>query len=141
MSRIARLATAMSLALVILAAMGSADAKAQTAKTARGRLEGTWEHMIKNAPQVRQVKIMNQTHFIWVSFFKQDGRPMVVGGGTYTFDGKNYKENYEFGGPGVPAQLIGKEQTFTAVLDGDNWTHAGTLSTGLRVNEVWQRVK
>jgi hypothetical protein len=131
----------MGLTLLLLVARVSADDKSKSPKTERGPLEGTWEHVIRNAPQVRQMKMITQTHFIWVSFLKQDGRPMVVGGGTYSFDGKTYKENYEFGGPGVPAQLIGKEQTFSAELNGDTWRHAGTLTSGLRVDEMWQRVK
>jgi hypothetical protein len=141
MPRSTCLGTAPGLALVILVAMGSADNKPQLDKASRGRLEGTWEHTFQNAPQHRQVKIINETHFVWVTYVRQDGRPLLVGGGTYTFDGKTYKEKYEFGGPGLPAELVGKEQVFTAELDGDKWTHSGTLSNDFRVDEVWRRVR
>jgi hypothetical protein len=134
-------ATATCLALVIVTAMGSAEDKPQADKAARGRLEGTWEHTFANAPQHRQVKIINQTHFVWVTYVREDGKPLLLGGGTYTFDENTYKEKYEFGGPGLPAELVGKEQTFTVELDGDNWTHSGTLSNGFRVRELWRRVK
>lgn len=110
-------------------------------KVGRGPLEGTWEHTFKNAPEHRQVKIINQTHFVWVTYVREDGRPLLLGGGTYRFEGKTYKEKYEFGGPGLPAELVGKEQTFTAELEGDKWTHSGTLSNGFLVREVWHKVK
>jgi hypothetical protein len=120
---------------------GSADDKPRQEKPARGRLEGTWEHTFEDRPERRQVKIINQTHFVWVTYERADGKPLFMGGGTYTFDGKTYKEQYEFGGPGQPAELVGKEQTFTAELDGDSWTHAGTLSNDFVVEEIWHRVR
>jgi len=107
----------------------------------RSKVEGTWEHTFANAPQHRQVKIINHTHFVWVTYNREDGKPLLVGGGTYTIDGKKYKEKYEFGGPDLPAELVGKEQTFTAEIEEGKWTHIGTLSNGFEVNEVWRKVK
>ena len=127
---------------VILAlAMASAGEPPPKGKAERGRLEGTWEHVLEGAPGIRQVKIINQTHFVWVTYEREGGKPLILGGGTYTFNGKTYREKCEFGGPGLPAELVGKEQTFTAEIDGDKWMHTGTLSNGFRVREVWRRVK
>jgi hypothetical protein len=120
--------------------MRSADDQPPKEKAGRGGLEGTWELFHEAPPARRQVKIINQTHFVWVTYVREDGRPLLSGGGTYTFDGKTYKENYEFGGPALPAELVGKEQTFTAELDGDTWRHKGTLSNDFVVDETWHRV-
>ena len=139
MTRSPHFAIATGLALITLAAMASADNQPRMDRAAR-RLEGTWEHTFVNAPEHRQVKIINQTHFVWVTYVREDGAPLLLGGGTYTFDGKTYKEKYEFGGPGLPAELVGKEQTFSVELEGDKWTHAGTLSNGFRVSEIWRKV-
>jgi hypothetical protein len=141
MPRFTRLAIVLGLTSIFLAGMGSADDKPAEGKAARGLLEGTWEHTFKDAPQHRQVKIINETHFVWVTYNREDGRPLLLGGGTYTFDGNTYKEKYEFGGPGLPAELVGKEQTFTAELEGDGWIHSGTLSNGFEVKEFWRKVK
>jgi hypothetical protein len=145
MPRSTRFLFATGLALATLMAIGcrsrSADKTPQLMNAQRGPLEGTWEHTFEDAPQHRQVKIINPTHFVWVTYVREDGTPLLMGGGTYTFDGKNYKEKYEFGGPGLPAELVGKEQTFTAELEGDKWTHSGTLSNDFRVEEIWRRVK
>ena len=141
MTRSHRLVVATGLALAALVGCQAVDDKPRPDGGERGRLEGTWEHTFDDAPQHRQVKIINQTHFVWVTYVREDGSPLLLGGGTYTFDGKTYKEKYEFGGPGLPAALVGKEQTFKARLDGDKWMHSGTLSNDFRVREVWRRVK
>ena len=137
----ARFALVAGSVIVALAVSALAGEQPSKGKAERGRLEGTWEHALEGAPGHRQVRIINQTHFVWVTYEREGGKPLLLGGGTYTFDGKTYKEKYEFGGPGLPAELVGKEQTFTAELEGDQWTHAGTLSNGFRVREVWNRVK
>jgi hypothetical protein len=141
MTRSACFATATGLALASLAALGWADDKPRSDNAERGRLEGTWELTFDDAPEKLEVKIINQTHFVWVTYFREDGKPLLMGGGTYTFDGKTYKEKYEFGGPGLPAELVGKEQIFAAELDGDKWTHSGTLSNDFEVREIWRRVR
>ncbi len=107
----------------------------------RSRIEGTWEHTFADAPEERQVKIINHTHFVWVTYNRNDGKPLRVGGGTYTVAGNTYKETFEFGGPGLAAELVGKEQTFTAEIEEGKWTLAGTLSNGFEVSEVWRKVK
>jgi hypothetical protein len=144
MARFVQLTVMISFILIALRGTGLTDEKDQAKqeqKAQRGPLEGTWEHTFENAPAQRQLKIINQTHYVWVTYRREDGRPLVLGGGTYTFDGKTYKEKPEFGGPGLPVELIGKEQTFTAEIKADEWTHSGTLSNGFRVREVWRRVK
>ncbi len=35
--------------------------------------------------------------------------------------------------------LGGNPQSFTVKLEGDKWHHSGTLSTGLKLEEVWER--
>jgi len=85
------------------------------------KIWGTWEHTFPDTPALRQVKIINRTQYGWVTYNRQDGKPLVLGGGTYTIDAKNYTEKPEFGGPGLPAELHGKEQTFTASIEDDKW--------------------
>ncbi len=61
-------------------------------------------------------------------------------GGTYKHDGDSYIETIEFAFEGREAYL-GKEQKFTAKLDGDKWTHSALLSEGQKLEEIWKRVK
>jgi hypothetical protein len=42
---------------------------------------------------------------------------------------------------GTLPELLGKEQSFTLRLEGDRWTHSGTLTNGARIEEIWERVR
>src|SRR5262249_18443095 len=98
----ARFALVTGSVVVALAAPALADEQPPKGKAERGRLEGTWEHALPGEPGHRQVKVINLTHFVWVTYVRDGGQPLLVRGGTYTFDGKTCKEKYEFGGPGLP---------------------------------------
>ena len=78
MPRSTRLAVVVGLVAVTLMA-ASADDKPSKDRVERGPLEGTWEHTFKDAPEHRQVKIINQTHFVWVTYVREDGMPLLVG--------------------------------------------------------------
>ena len=143
----ARSAIALGLGCLVLAGLGAGDDPQEPravdeAKVAeRGPLEGTWEQTFQDAPPYRQVKLINKSHFMWATYDRDTGVLLASAGGTYTFDGETYKEKVEFGSPGIPAELIGEEQTFTVDLDGKTWKHEGTMSNGLQVRETWRRVQ
>lgn len=103
-------------------------------------IEGTWEHSFDDAPQNTQIKILSRTHFVWVTYERSTGMPLLLAGGTYRFDGKTYIEKVEFGSPGIPQELIGKEQVFTAMFEGDQWYHEGILTNGFHVRELWEKI-
>ena len=104
-------------------------------------LVGTWERFDEQAPQYRHIKMLTLTHSVWVSYDRSSGAVVAMGGGTYDFDGRVYIEHLLFGSEALPAGLIGEDQFFTAKIDGDTWHHAGTLSNGFQVREVWNRIE
>jgi len=106
-----------------------------------GVLEGTWEHVHADSALFGQIKILNATHFVWVTYERATGAAIALGGGTYQFDGKTYVENLEFGSDGLPLDLLGHDQVFKAEIGGDLWYHHGTLSTGFEIHEVWRRIE
>ena len=103
------------------------------------KIEETWEHTFDDAPGNRQIKVINKTHFVWVTYDRATGRPLALGGGTWKSDGKTYRETPDFGSPGIPQELIGKEQVFDVNIDGDVWLLTGTLTNGVRLRETWRR--
>lgn len=107
----------------------------------RGRVEGTWEHALDNAPGVRQIKILNQDHFMWVVYDLGSGKALASAGGTYTLDGNTYAEHVEFGNFGGASEVLGKKITFQIKLDGDTWQLSGALADGTKIDEEWKRVK
>jgi len=107
----------------------------QTAKPSS--LVGTWERMHEENPQI---KIFNDTHFVWFVYEAATGKTLSGGGGTYTFDGNTLKEKVIFSS--YP-ELNGTEQTFTVESsDPDTFHQTGTVAAnGDVIDETFTRVK
>ena len=63
-----------------------------------------------------------------------------MAGGPYTLNGNSYTDSIEFVGTGLETYL-GKKQSFTIKVDGDKLRQSRQLSDGLKIEEVWQRLK
>lgn len=106
-------------------------------------IEGTWELqygvIIKENDTVltnytqgqRLIKIINESHFSFLRHDLNKGKDstniFIAGGGSYSFDGKNYKENLEFC---TGRSWEGKEFTFQMTLKNDT-----LIQRGLEKNE------
>jgi hypothetical protein len=86
------------------------------------------------------VKHVTPTQFMW-AIYDKDGKVEAVLGGAYTVKGKEYVEVPEYGTAGVLEDLKGKPQQFTWRIDGNKWIHVGKLSSGVSIEEVWERVE
>src|SRR5215510_6156464 len=87
-----------------------------------------------------EFKHITPAHFILVAFEK-DGKVMAAIGGPYTLKGEKYEETPEYGLSEVFTNIKGKPQTFDCKVEGNKWYHNGTLSGGLTIEEVWERVE
>jgi len=96
-----------------------------------------WENV---SGEQRKIKMLTATRFVWVSYESASGAPQSSGGGTYTLNGPTYTEVIEFGAGDMKA-MRGKKQVFSLDLKGDRLEQTGQLSTGLKIAEVWQRVR
>ena len=88
----------------------------------------------------RRLKMLTATHFTWVDFDTASGKIGSSAGGTYTLKDGVYTETINFVGDGMEPYL-GKKQEMTIKVDGDKLFQSGHLSTGLKIEEIWQRVK
>lgn len=88
----------------------------------------------------RRVKLITATHFTWVQYDAGTKKAESMAGGPYTLDGGSYTETIEFVGTGMETYL-GKKQPFTIKVVGDKLYQSGQLSDGLKIEEVWQRLK
>ena len=61
-------------------------------------------------------------------------------GGTYTLKGE-IVETPRYGFGGDFDVIRDKPQAFTLEIEGDKWHRSGALSNGLKIEEVWERVK
>src|SRR5262245_2453617 len=87
-----------------------------------------------------RIKHVTPTQFNWVDLDK-DSKIRFGLGGTYTLKGDKYEETPEYGLGGVLDAFKGKVQSFTCKVDGNKWYHTGKLSSGLEIDEVWERVE
>lgn len=103
-------------------------------------LDGTWELVAgQQLPQgAREIKIISGGHFIFAAYDTEKGELLGTGGGTYILTGSSYTEHVDFGDR-ISAGVVGKDQQFTAKIDGDTFVQAGTLSNGKGLSETWKR--
>jgi hypothetical protein len=125
----------------------SLSAQQETIKPAH---QGTWKLVsmkygdakeFSDFPEGHQrVKLITQTHFTWIQYDTTEKQVQSVAGGPYSLEGNVYTETIEFAGEGMTAYLGGKH-AFTIRVDGDKFFLSGQLADGLKIEEIWQRVK
>jgi len=109
----------------------------------KSQLDGTWE-LLSGQPLpkgARDIKILSGGRFMFAAYDTQTGKPLYAAGGTYSLDGSSYTEHMDFASEKIAAGLIGKDQSFTVKMSGDEFTQTGTLSNGKPLSEVWKRLK
>ena len=143
---------AVLVSLVAVAAFTSGSSTADDPKKAEARTEnklvGTWKQVkakfrgneVKIPEGTTQLKHITPTHFMFVDFDK-DGKFIDAFGGPYTLKGEKYEETLEYGVGDVFKALKGKPQSFECKVEGAKWYHNGTLTNGLTLEEVWERVE
>jgi hypothetical protein len=142
-----RLATCIFGLFALLATATTAPAD-DTPKKDEGkdRLVGTWK--LASAKYGGQpfafpedfttLKVVTPGRYV-VVIYNKEGKVARAAGGRYTLDGDKYEETPEFSTTENFDAIKGKPQTFKCRLDGDKWHHNGTMTSGMVVEEVWER--
>lgn len=116
--------------------------------SAENKLVGTWK-MVKakfggkefKIPEgTMQLKHITPTQYMFVDIDK-DGNVLDARGGPYTLKGEKFESTPEYGVSEAFKTLKGKPQSFECKVDGNKWYHKGTLTNGLTIEEVWERVE
>jgi hypothetical protein len=115
---------------------------------AENKLLGTWKLIsakyggkeVPSTEGITRLKHVTPGQFMWLVYDK-DGQVQTGWGGTYTLKDDEYIESPEYGVGGVPDQYKGKPQEFKWKIEDKKWHHTGKLSTGLTIEEVWERVE
>ncbi len=113
-------------------------------------LLGTWElvsfkygdqETFTDFPKnLRRIKMFTETQYVWFQFDTNVRQIHNGGGGSYTFVDNTLTESTDFG-IGEMILYLGKKHVFTTRVEGDTLDQSGILSTGLKIHEVWRRVK
>jgi len=88
----------------------------------------------------RRIKIITETQAIWFEFPASTKEIQAGAGGAYSLVGDTYTESKDFAIGGMMGYL-GKKHIFTVRVEGDRLTQSGALSDGLKIEEVWRRIK
>jgi len=140
------------LAVVIAVAFASARSAADEPKKAEAKTEnklvGTWKLVsakydgkeFKFPEGATMLKHVTPTQFMWATYDK-DGKVTRTAGGPYTLKGDKYEEMPEYGIGRDFEAIKGETHSFTWKVEGNKWYHNGKLSTGLTIEEVWERVE
>lgn len=115
-----------------------------------GSLVGTWEMVsfkygnmkeFSDAPKNRRrIKMITDTHSLWFDIDTNTQEIKIGSGGPYSLIGDTYTEFHEFSGESMKA-YEGNKHVYTVQVEGDKLTQSGSLSSGLKIEEVWRRVK
>jgi hypothetical protein len=143
--------TSRRLVVIIAVAAMAVTVRADEPKkgaTADNKLVGTWKVVSAkyggkdvNRPEgYTHLKHVTPTQFMWV-IYDGEGKVEAALGGSCTVKGDDYVEMPEYGMGGVLEQLKGKPQPFKWKVEGNKWYHTGKLSSGLTIEEVWERVE
>lgn len=118
--------------------------------TIRSSLLGTWELVsYKYGDQKdfadypkdrRRIKMITETHSIWFEFPMSTKEIQAGAGGSYSLSGNTYTESKDFAIGGMMGYL-GKKHVYTVRVEDDKFYQSGALSDGLKIEEVWHRIK
>ena len=95
--------------------------------------------MNKFPDNVERIKFITDNSICWIQVSKDDQKVITSAGGTYKLIGENYSEFIEYDGAGRKS-ITNNEQKFTIKIKNDKLYLSGTLSSGQRIREVWERV-
>lgn len=145
--------TVVAIAAMLVLAVAScnvAQRAQQEPRTRSGSLLGTWELVsYKYGDQKdfadypkdrRKIKMITETHSIWLEFPTSTKEIQAGAGGSYSLTGNTYTECKDFAIGGMMGYL-GKKHVYTVRVEGDKFYQSGALSDGLKIQEVWHRVK
>ena len=98
--------------------------------------DGPWQDA---AEQITMLKHITGTHVSWAIFQNDSKEILAAMGGSVVIDGNKYIETVEHG-LGPIMNLLGEKQRFTWKIEGNKFTQAGTLSNGVYIEELFERV-
>ena len=150
MKRTFLLILAMAALTIVVLTTGGCNNELFNSKKSSDSILGTWQlasykygsnqsNFIDASPGQRHIKLITETYFTWIITDTITKKVYSAAGGTYTLSGNTYTESIDFG-LGMDTYL-GHKHIFTIKVEGDMFFLSGSLADGLKIEEIWQRVK
>jgi hypothetical protein len=121
----------------------------QDQKRTEQEILGTWklvsakygDNELKVADLGITLKHVTSAQYMWLSYDSETKLISRTAGGTWRIKGDQYVETSEYGLGNDFEGLRGKEHSFAIRIEGDTWLHNGSLASGLKIEEKWERIK
>jgi hypothetical protein len=151
MRQIAIILGVLGVAIAFSPTCSAADEPEKAEAKPDNELVGTWKLVSakyngqenKLPEGITMLKHVTPTQFMW-AIYDKDGKVESALGGPYTLKGEKYDETPEYGLADTLESLNalkGRVQSFTWKIKGNKWYHDGKLSSGVTIEEVWERVE
>lgn len=151
MRQIAIILLGLGIAAAFSPTCSAADEPEKAEAKPDNELVGTWKLVSakyngqenKLPEGITMLKHITPVQFMW-AIYDKDGKVESALGGPYTLKGDKYEETPEYGLADTLdslKDLKGKIQSFTWKIKGNKWYHDGKLSSGVTIEEVWERVE
>jgi hypothetical protein len=144
------LATTLSVVVLSIAILTISAGTVFNPKKDKVNIQGTWQLVsykygptasgFTDFPEVmRRIKVINETHFIWVQYDTLSRKVGSSAGGSYTVVGNTYTESLDFGL--AMDGYLKRSPAFTIKIEGDMLFQSGLLTPDYKIEEIWKRVK
>ena len=121
---------------------GCASFKSHTNSANTSQIVGVWKIVspaLSEEGEQEKIKIITKDRFIWTHTF--NGVIVMSTGGAYSFDGKNYVENIEFGTL-YQKSAFGQKAFYKVQFSGKTKRITGGFENDNRVfDEIWERIE
>ena len=85
------------------------------------------------------IKLITENRFLWVTYDAETRKILESAGGTYTLNGENYIESIDYGFN--MEGYLGTKSNFKIKVEDGMFYLSGVLSSGYKIEEIWQKVK
>ena len=144
------LVTTISVAVLLIAILTISTGTTFNQKKDSAPIQGTWQLVSYKygaasssfsdcSENIRHIKVINETHFIWVIFDTLSRRVVSSAGGSYTLKGNTYTESIDFGLEMDP--YLKNKCPYTVKVEEDMLFQSGFLTPTYKIEEIWKRVK
>jgi len=119
-------------------------------------LVGTWElKELKQQPDedffsypdfINYKKLITPSHFVWIQYNDDGDEVTGAGSGTYSYNGKEYREQIQMIYP-TGNNILGSQITFNCDVEGNRWNHFassilqdGVETDSIYIDEIWAKI-
>ncbi|MEM9326100.1 MAG: hypothetical protein AAGA85_10610 [Bacteroidota bacterium] len=123
--------------------------RSSASEASNQQLAGTWDlKLYRDNPEesyyeypelTGYLKLITDTHFVWIKYDQEGDQIYGAGCGTYDFNGEQYTENIQMFYPSG-STLLGTSITFNAEINDYQWKHLGYgegEDAKILIDEVW----